>query len=170
MTWLRLTWRLQRWELVFVTLACVGLAAASAYEAFAMRSLLAHCDGGSIGTIPCSSSFVFQDRGGTVELLMGLTALLPWAVGIVLGVPIVAREVEHRTAAMAWTLGGSRVRWLGWRTLPVLVVVVAAVSLAAIGADLMIRARWPHDDVGFLAYGQHGVPLGRPAGRGPLLR
>jgi hypothetical protein len=37
------------------------------------------------------------------------------------------------------------------------------VSLAAIGADLMIRARWPHDDVGFLAYGQHGVPLGMRA-------
>ena len=35
-----------------------------------LDSLLAHCDGGSIGTIPCSSSFVFQDRGGTVELVV----------------------------------------------------------------------------------------------------
>lgn len=159
MTWLRLAWRLQRWEIAFVVAAGLALGAVSAWQAVEMRSLLASCGGGSIGTIPCSSSFLFQDRGGTVGLLMMLAALLPFVAGLVLGVPIVAREVEHRTAAMAWTLGGSRVRWLAWRTVPVLVIALAAVGLAALGADLMIRARWPYDDVGFLSYGTHGVPL-----------
>lgn len=159
MAWLRLTWRLQRSEIAFVALACLALGAGSAYLAIEMRSLLASCGGGSIGTIPCASPFVFQDQGGTVELLMTLAGVLPFAVGIVLGVPIVAREVEHRTAAIAWTFAGSRVRWLAWRTLPILIIALVAVSLPAFAADQMIRAKWPHDDVGFLVYGTHGVPL-----------
>lgn len=159
MAWLRLAWRLQRWEIAFVTLACLALGAAAAYLAVEMRSLLAHCNGGSIGTIPCSSSFVFQDRGGTVGLLMMLSGVLPFAVGLVLGVPIVARELEHRTAHLAWPLAGSRLRWLAWRMAPTLIVAVVAVTLPAIAVDQMLRARWPHDDVGFLEYGMHGVPL-----------
>lgn len=159
MSWLRLSWRLQRWEIAFVTLACLTLGANASYQAIEMRSLLASCGGGSIGTIPCSSSFVFQDRGGTVELLMMLAAVLPFAVGIVLGVPVVAREIEQRTAPMAWMLARSRARWLAWRTLPILMFALVAVSLPAFAAEQMIRARWPHDDVGFLDYGAYGVPL-----------
>lgn len=157
---LRLAWRMQRWEIAFVAVACLALGALSGFLASEMRSLLANCAGGSIGTIPCTSPFVFQETdGGIVSLLVTLNGLLPFAVGLVLGVPIVARELEQRTAAIAWPLAGSRVRWLAWRTVPIVSIALLAVSVPAFAADQLIRARWPQDDVGFLEYGMHGVPV-----------
>jgi hypothetical protein len=157
---LLLAWRLNRWELAFMTVACLALAAASGYLAIDMRLMLASCAGGSIGGIPCSSPFVFQDlHGATVGLLMTSAGVLPFVVGLVLGVPLVARELEHRTAQIAWALAGSRLRWLGWHAAPMVIATVILVSLPALAADQMLRARWPHDDVGFLEYGMHGVPL-----------
>lgn len=157
---MRLAWRLQRWEIAFVTLACLALGAVSAYLAVEMRSMLASCDGGSIGTIPCTSPFVFQEtHGGMVAMLVTLGGVLPFVVGLVVGVPIVARELEHRTALIAWPLAGSRLRWLAWRMAPTVIIALLAVSLPAIAVDQMLQARWPHDDLGFLDYGMHGVPL-----------
>ena len=43
---------------------------------------------------------------------------LPFVVGILLGVPIVGRELELRTAALAWSLSGDRRRWLLSRVVP----------------------------------------------------
>lgn len=155
-----LAWRLHRWELAAVALACLALGGVSAYLAIEMRLMLASCAGGSIGGIPCASPFVFQEiHGGTVSLLVTLAGVLPFAVGIVLGVPMVARELEHRTAQIAWPLAGSRLRWLGWRAAPVAIAAVILVSVPAFAVDQMLRARWPQDDVGFLEYGMHGVPL-----------
>jgi hypothetical protein len=157
---LLLSWRLHRWELAFMVLACLALAGTSLYLAIDMRLLLASCAGGSIGGIPCASPFVFQDlHGATVGLLMTLAGVLPFVVGLVLGVPLVARQLEHRTAQIAWALAGSRVRWLGWHAAPMAIATLILVSLPAFAADQMLRARWPHDDVGFLEYGLHGVPL-----------
>lgn len=151
---------MQRWEIVFVTIACLALGAVSAYLAVEMRSMLANCDGGSIGSIPCTSPFVFQEtHGGTVSMLVALGGVLPFVGGLVLGVPIVARELEHRTAHLAWSLAGSRLRWLAWRLAPTLIVALVVVSLPALAVDQMLRARWPQDDVGFLEYGMHGIPL-----------
>jgi hypothetical protein len=157
---LLLAWRLHRWELAFMTLACLALAGASGYLAIDMRLMLAGCGSGSIAGIPCTSPFVFQDlHGATVGLLMTLAGVLPFAVGLVLGVPLAARELEHRTAQIAWALAGSRLRWLAWRAAPMAIATVILVSPPAFAADQMLRARWPHDDVGFLEYGLHGVPL-----------
>ena len=160
MHWLRLAWRLQRWEIAFVTLACLALGAFAGYLAFEMRSMLASCGGGSIGTIPCASPFVFQEtHGATVSMVVALSGVLPFAVGLVLGVPIVARELERRTASISWPLAGSRMRWLAWRTVPTLVIALVAVCVPALTVDQALRARWPQDDVGFLEYGMHGVPV-----------
>ncbi len=157
---LLLAWRLHRWELAFMALACLALAGASAYLALEMRTMLASCAGGSIGGIPCASPFVFQDlHGATVGLLMTLAGVLPFTVGLVLGVPLAARQIEHRTAHIAWALAGSRLRWLGWHAAPMAIAALILVSVPAFAADQMLRARWPHDDVGFLEYGLHGVPL-----------
>lgn len=156
---LLLAWGLHRWELAAVALACLTLGGVSVYLAVDMRMMLASCTG-SLGGIPCESPFVFQEvHGGTVSLLMTLAGVLPFAIGLVLGVPLVALELEHRTALIAWPLAGSRVRWLAWRAAPMVIATVLLASVPASAVDQMLRARWPQDDVGFLEYGLHGVPL-----------
>ena len=41
--------------------------------------------------------------------LTGFLSYLPVAIGVILGVPIVARELELRTVSFAWSLQG--IRW-----------------------------------------------------------
>lgn len=52
----------------------------------------------------------FVNSGGILQL--SIMGLLPFVVGVFGGIPVVARELEDRTAQTAWWLNGSRVRWL----------------------------------------------------------
>lgn len=65
---------------------------------------------------------------------------MPLILGLFLGVPVVAREIEARTAPMAWALDPGRGRWLLQRTLPVLAVVLVAGVLIGIGGELLTQA------------------------------
>jgi hypothetical protein len=65
---------------------------------------------------------------------------MPFLLGIVLGVPIVAREVDHRTGAVSWSLARSRARWLLGRTLPILVVVALGAGAVGVLAELAASA------------------------------
>jgi hypothetical protein len=62
---------------------------------------------------------------------------LPFLAGLIAGVPIVARELEMGTAQTAWFLWPSRMRWLGRKLLPVLVVLGLTVGFAAAAAVLL---------------------------------
>lgn len=68
--------------------------------------------------------------------------------GLLVGVTIVGREVETKTAMMAWTLSPSRLRWL----LPRLVVPAATILILAGAAGLSLDA--------LFARLAPGVPLG----------
>jgi len=58
-------------------------------------------------------------------------------VGLILGVPIVAREVELRTTSLAWSLTPHRGRWLLSRLLPMLALAAAGfVVLGWLGSGL----------------------------------
>lgn len=64
-------------------------------------------------------------------LLLGDVAMaLPLLVGLLLGVPIVAREIEMRTTALAWSLTGDRRRWLIQRALPAFLLLVGGLTVA----------------------------------------
>jgi hypothetical protein len=91
-----------------------------------------------------------------MDLIVGL---VPFIAGLVLGVPIVSREVEHRTALIAWPLSGSRLRWLAWRSAPVLLIGVVLVAILAFASDEMWRAYFPTSDIGFAEYESRGIPL-----------
>ncbi|MCY7419410.1 MAG: hypothetical protein LH650_13140 [Chloroflexi bacterium] len=81
---------------------------------------------------------VFNQRANEASLFRGLGAgLFAVLVGLALGTPIVAGEVEDRTALLAWSLGGDRIRWLARRlafmlSLAVLVLVALGVGQLAI--------------------------------------
>ena len=156
---LRLAWRLQRWELAFVVIGGLGLAGVAIWQAFDMRSMLTGCGTPSAASA-CEFFYPFQNTHGNVVLLTQmLITLAPFVAGLVLGVPIVAQEIEHRTALLAWPLVGSRSRWLALRSAPALTVGLVVMVVLAVAADLMAQAYMPKTDLGFLQHGSRGVPL-----------
>lgn len=78
---------------------------------------------------------------GSAGKVMASMAALPLIVGLLAGVPIVGRELESGTAAFAWALVGSRWRWLGRQTAPIVILVVVVSTTAAIPAALLADTR-----------------------------
>lgn len=57
-------------------------------------------------------------------------AMLPSIAGVILGIAAVAKELEQRTAVLAWSVGASRRTWLLQRIVP-LVGIVAVLGLGS---------------------------------------
>lgn len=70
--------------------------------------------------------------------------LLPFAVGLIGGVPVIAREFESRTTQTAWSLYGSRLRWLVRQMAPIVILLGLTLTFAALaaGAIEVHRAAW----------------------------
>lgn len=99
------------------------------------------------------------ETGATFVHVGGIAT--PFVLGLFLGVPIVAREVEGRTASIAWSLSRSRRRWLVQRAAPVLVLVAVATLAVGVVGDVLTHAMpWAEGaEIGFVDH----------AARGPLL-
>ena len=90
--------------------------------------------------------------------ILGAMKVLPFALGLVGGIPIVSRELEARTAQVAWSLNSSRRRWLIRQVVPIAILLGTAMSFAAL-ATLAIAG--PREAIGEQAVaniGSHGVP------------
>ncbi len=91
----------------------------------------------------------------TLEAAAGFSKVgvigVPILLGAFLGVPIVARELEGRTAHLSWSLSRSRRRWLVRRAAPLLAIVaIGAVALGVAGDVLTHAAPWVEgSDPGF---------------------
>lgn len=159
MTWARLAFRLQASSLIFAAVVCLGLAVAALWLTSDMRSVLAAC-GTSNEPKACNVIYAFQDTHGQAVMMtqMGI-GMAMYGVPIVLGVPILTREIEQRTAMIAWPLAGSRLKWLGWRVLPVLVVGLILFGAMAFAAEQLAQAYFPHNDIGFDRHGSRGISL-----------
>jgi hypothetical protein len=157
----RLAVRMQRLEVlllagvsVLVVTACLVIA----WQTRAVRAEQLACyrnapqvEEGSVGS-PCTA----QDA--TLQALEQAAAFAkvgviaaPIMLGLFLGVPLVAREVEGRTAPLAWSLSRSRARWFLLRAGPVVVLVtVVALALGIAGDVLTHAAPWVEgSDPGF---------------------
>lgn len=155
----RLAWRLNRGQLLFVTVVVGGLSAAALWLAFDMRSELVGC-GTPTASEACTYVFPFQEsHGGAVLMLQMIAGVVPYGLGLALGVPLVSGEVEHRTALIAWSLAGSRLRWLLWRAIPVLLIGFVLAAFMAFAAEQMDQAYLPKSDLGFLLFDARGAPL-----------
>lgn len=136
-TWLRLSFRQQRWELVLIGLAVVATAAAMLWvtsEIVGLRALRDECLADQpqlCDAIVARAYAPTQDA----QLLLRVAELAPFALGIILGAPLIAREIEGRTAQLAWTISRSRVRWLIGRVGFVALVVAVCLGTLAITSE-----------------------------------
>lgn len=99
---------------------------------------------------------VLNNEGTSISAVM---AYLPFAIGLIAGVPIVASELEARTAATAWSLNPSRVAWLTGTLLPVIVVVGVGVLALVVTTSLLESDReiWGYSRVE--EFGRYGAPV-----------
>jgi hypothetical protein len=165
---IRLSYAMQRFELRFLlaVVAMVVLAAlAIAWQTRAVREeqLACYRDAAPVGEGSVGSPCEDQDpmlrtlENAAAFAKVGVIAT-PFVLGMFLGVPLVAREVEGRTAPIAWSLSRSRRRWLLHRAAPVVAVVALASLLAGVAGEVLTRAApWAEGvDPGFNDYGSRG--------------
>jgi len=159
MTWARLAFKLQPSSIGFAAFVCLGLAAVALWLAADMRSVLEAC-GTPDEPNACQVMYAFQDTHmNAVFLTQTGIGLAMYGIPLVLGVPILTREIEHKTAMIAWPLAGSRLKWLAWRVLPVLVVGLAVIGVMAFAADQLAQAYFPHNEIAFDRHGSRGISL-----------
>jgi hypothetical protein len=162
-SWLILSFRLHRWEVLASAAGVAILAAAMLWFAWQLRTLAA-TDPGCLdpaGYAPGCTQLGqrFYELSSKAEWLSYLSWLAPFAMGLVLGVPLVSREVEHRTAAIAWTMSRSRTWWLVGRAAFLIVVMVVLLTVAAVVGEALASATMPaqHLDRDFAWYGRRGA-------------
>ena len=128
-----LSFRVQRFETVVVLGAAmlsvvvsavvIGIVNAGGFE---------RCQTGDpsqFGSLCMTGIYPWLNR--IARMSLSIVPVFPVIAGLLAGGPIVARELETGTARLAWSLGPSRLRWLGQRAIPLLVLV--ALSALAIG-------------------------------------
>jgi hypothetical protein len=165
----RLALAMERWEVLLLAAGAILLGAAALVVAWQMREVRTDelaCYAaappaveGSTG-MTCPQFLAASETLSTLQRGMGLPFLVaPVMLGLFLALPVVARELDHRTAPIAWTLSRSRARWLLMRTAPVVGLVAVLSAVLAIAAEVMWRASpWAEGlpDLGFAEHGSHG--------------
>jgi hypothetical protein len=87
--------------------------------------------------------FINEEFGGKI---MAAMAIVPFVTGALLGVLVVAREIEQRTATLPWSLSGSRTRWLLRAALPLAALLLLLLTFLAFAATFLEAARTPGSD------------------------
>jgi len=79
----------------------------------------------------------FTSRFGGLLPLGILLVLLPMLVGMFLGAPLIARELEHGTHRFVWTQGVSRLRWATTK-----IVLISLTGIVAAAAYALLLTWW----------------------------
>jgi hypothetical protein len=164
LTQLRLLWRLHRWEGTFFiggALLLSAIMAIVAWQLDASRDMVVACyeQPTDVLSAECRSVIEWGNTlAGAIGILGAVATVAPFVAGIFLGAPLLSREIEHRTAPMAWSLTASRPGWLAWRTVPLLVLLlVALLVLGQASAYLLETAE--EGELGFRQFGMFGPIL-----------
>lgn len=162
-----LTYRMHRFEVLFsaVVLALFALGVWFISSQITDLAIPSTCwprdENGNYARPVCDALMErFWPLDGTAEYARKGLAVLPPIVGLILGVPIVAREIELRTTELAWSLALRRSRWLLSRLLPMLTLaLVGMVILGFLGSTLFTA----------LEVGRASPDLTEVASQGPTL-
>src|SRR5260221_14691369 len=111
------TWRQQRFALAGVLVVFGGLGVYLLFNGLAMHHAYTRLGLDTCGKLSgptCQSQLTtFQQRYGSwADHLPTLLMLLPGLIGVFVGAPLVARELESGTFRFAWTQSRSRPQWI----------------------------------------------------------
>lgn len=163
-TQLRLLWRMHRWEGTFFIGGALVLSAVMAIVAWQLdvsRDTMVACYEQQVETLSaeCRSAIQWGNTvGGAVGILGAVATVAPFAAGIFLGAPLLSAEIERRTAPMAWSLSPSRPRWLAWRTIPLAVLLLAALLVLGQASAFLLETA-EQGELGFRQFGMFGPIL-----------
>ena len=158
----RITYRINRFEIRAILLATtLSVIVSAVVIAWIRNSGYLPCLSGD--GPPSATCFELQDIGAwatrVASVSINLAAFFPALAGVLLGAPLIARELDRGTARMAWSLGPSRMRWYAQRLLPILLVVVAASLVIGVVAEQLTALFAPNIDLGksFMEFHSRGV-------------
>jgi hypothetical protein len=161
-SWLILSFRLNRWEVLASVAGVALLSAAMLFFTWQLRTLAAanpQCLDPMTYVASCElSPQAFYELSSKAEWLSYLAWVAPFGMGLLLGVPLVSREVEQKTAGVAWTLSRSRTTWLVRRAAFLILVLVVLLVVVAVMGEILAAAEMPtrHLDRDFAWYGRRG--------------
>lgn len=150
MTWARLLFRQQRWELLLVLVGTAIVVAAMAWYAQQLAAVGATGRAclEAIEVRPGCESVVdqFGELADVGRRLLYFAWAAPFGMGVLLGAPLVAREIDAGTAQLAWSLDGARARWLLRRIGLVVVVALGLLAAVALASELLAASLLPGVD------------------------
>jgi hypothetical protein len=141
MTWL--TWRQFRPQAVAALATLVAYAILLAATGPHLASLFAAdgldgCHGGNCANLAnyFTGSLVASPYSVLFLLSIGIILLAPAVIGLFWGAPLIARELETGTGALAWNQSVTRTRWLAVK------LAVGAVAAMAVTEGLCLMQTW----------------------------
>ena len=168
----RLTFRMHRFEVgaVVVLGALLVLGAIIASWALANVGLPPDCQPNRSRRASCRSRASHSTRRSTgspslASPVSTLMVLYPIIAGLLIGGPVIAREIERGTTSLAWSLSPSRLRWFLHRVVPMIVLVLAMSFIVGAAAEHLIRALTPETDLAasFVGFRFRGVLMATQA-------
>ena len=123
------SWRQHRAAVLVFTITVAAAAAYVLVTGLRMRSSfdtfgLEACAAPVSESCPAGYSAFMASYSG-IPLQLPVLAVLPALIGLLVGAPLVAQEIEHGTHRLAWTQSVSHRRWL-WTKVGLLATVIAA--------------------------------------------
>jgi len=156
----RLTYRINRFEIVAIGVATLlSVVVSAAVVAWLTQSGYTTCRGDEFGNLEprCLNMSAIGDWVLKIDRVsLSLVPIFPFIAGLVLGAPLVAREIDRGTARLAWSLSPSRLRWYVHRVAPVLVVLGATAMVIGVVADRLLAAVITDEDLANSFMGFHG--------------
>jgi ABC-type transport system involved in multi-copper enzyme maturation permease subunit len=156
----RLTYRINRFEILAITVATVlSVVVSAAVVAWLTQSGYTTCRGDEFGNLEprCLNMSAIGEWVLKIDRVsLSLVPIFPFIAGLILGGPLVAREIDRGTARLAWSLSPSRLRWYFHRVAPVLVVLGVTAMVIGVVADRLLAAMITDEDLANSFMGFHG--------------
>jgi hypothetical protein len=167
----RLTFRMHRFEVGAIVILATLLILGSIIVSWALANvgLSPECQrSAETGELPESCVVAFETFNKIASLaspISLLTTLFPIIAGLLIGGPIMAREIERGTTSLAWSLSPSRLRWFLHRVVPMALLLVAVSFAVGAAADHLTHALSPQADLSasFVGFRFRGVLLATQA-------
>lgn len=143
----RLTFKQYRFELGVAAIVAVLLGLAALLVTYRLSSIAmppgcfeAWLDArGGVFAPDCQNATSLWEsiNANEANFVFGAMLILPFVVGLIGGVPVIARELELGTAQTAWSVTPSRTRWLRRQLIPIMAVLGIATVFAAGAASVL---------------------------------